>query len=56
MMEEQELFRQGRAGKGIPGRGGHAGVLGSEKQLLGLWDYSYLGTVGVKLGVLGYKW
>lgn len=56
MMEGQQLFRQGRAGKGIPGRRSHAGVLSSEKQLLGLWGYRYLGTVGVKLGVLGYKW
>lgn len=56
MMEEQELFRQGRAGKGIPGRGSHAGVLGGEKQLLRLWGYSYLDTAGMKLGVLGYKW
>lgn len=51
--EEQELFRQGRAGKGIPDRGSHVGELGADKQL---WGYSYLGTAGMKLRVLGCKW
>lgn len=53
-MEEQELFRQGRAGKGILCRGSH--VLRREKQLLGLLGYSSLRTAGRKPGVWGYKW
>lgn len=44
--------RQGHSAQGQP----RGQVLGRKKQLLGLRGYSYLGTAGVKLGVLGYKW
>lgn len=47
-----EKGRQGHFRQGQP----HGQVLSSEKQLLRLWGYSYLGATGMKLGVLGYKW
>lgn len=48
---QTEKGRQGHFRQGQP----HRQVLGAEKQLLGLWGYSYLGAAGMKLGVLGYK-